>query len=137
MGIAVGLPSVRQIADETYYADLPGGVLESAGRLFSRSVTMYVYPTRDSASGQIHSVQDAPLARPWPHLRDLLIEIGRIEPIREYDEAVLAIHTPDVRRRIETGDPSWEAMVPSVVADMIKTKHLFGYRPEARPQKIS
>jgi len=32
-----------------------------------------------------------------------------------------------VRRRIETGDPSWEAMVPPVVADMIKAKNLFGY----------
>ena len=68
-----------------------------------------------------------PLAPPWPHLRDLLIEIGRIEPIRQYDEAYLSIHTPDVRRRIETGDPSWEAMVPPVVADMIKAKNLFGY----------
>src|SRR5206468_1295236 len=53
IGIAVGLPSVRQIADEKYYADLPGGVLESAGRLFKRSVKMYVYPTRDPASRQI------------------------------------------------------------------------------------
>ena len=127
IGMAVGVPSVRQIADESYYRDLPGGVLESAGRLFKRSVKMYVYPTRDPASGQIHSVERAPLAPPWPHLRDLLIEIGRIEPIRQYDEAYLSIHTPDVRRRIETGDPSWEAMVPPVVADMIKAKNLFGY----------
>ncbi len=127
IGMAVGVPSVRQIADESYYSDLPGGVLESAGRLFKRSVKMYVYPTRDPASGQIHSVERAPLAPPWPHLRDLLIEIGRIEPIRQYDEAYLSIPTPYVRRRIETGDPSWEAMVPPVVADMIKAKNLFGY----------
>src|SRR5947207_2836947 len=37
IGIAVGLPSVRQVADEKYYTDLPGGVLESAGRLFKGS----------------------------------------------------------------------------------------------------
>ena len=65
---------------------------------------------------------------PWHHLRDLLIEIGRIEPIRHYDATFLSIHTPDARLRIETGDPSWEEMVPSVVAKMIKTKKLFGYR---------
>ena len=129
IGIAVGVPSVRQIADERYYTDLPGGVLESAGRLFKRSVKLYVYPTRDLASGQIHSAEGAPLSPPWPHLRDLLIAMGRVEPIRQYDETYLSIHTPDVRRRIETGDPSWEAMVPPVVADMIKTKKLFGYRP--------
>jgi hypothetical protein len=113
---------------------LPGGVLESAGRLFNRSVKMYVYHTRDPVSGQIHSVERAPLAPPWPYLRDLLIEIRRIEPIRQYDEAYLSIHTPEVRRRIETEDPSWEAMVPPVVADMIKTKQLFGYhRTEEHP----
>jgi hypothetical protein len=32
----------------------------------------------------------------------------------------------DVLRRIEAGDPSWEAMVPPIVVDMIKTKRLFG-----------
>jgi hypothetical protein len=31
IGIAVWLPTVRQIADEKYYTGLPGGVLESAG----------------------------------------------------------------------------------------------------------
>src|SRR5207248_2254430 len=47
IGLAVGLPAMRQVADEKYYKDLPGGVLESVGRLFKRSVKMYVYPTRD------------------------------------------------------------------------------------------
>jgi len=128
IGMAVGVPGVRQIADERYYTDLPGGVLESVGRLFKRSVKMYVYPTLDLQSGQVHSVENTPIAPPWPHLRDLLIEAGRIEPIREYDATYLSIHTPDVRRRIEVGDPSWEAMVPPVVADMIKSKGLFGHR---------
>ncbi|HEU4367731.1 MAG TPA: TonB-dependent receptor [Methylomirabilota bacterium] len=137
IGMAVGLPSVRQIADEKYFTDLPGGVLESAGRLFRRSVKMYVYPTRDPATRQIHSVDRAPLSPPWPHLRDLLIEIGRIEPIRHYDETYLSIHTPDVRHRIETGDPSWEEMVSPVVADMIKTKKLFGYRTTDGRQQVA
>jgi len=128
IGMAVGLPSVRQIADEHYYAGLPGGVLEAAGRLFKRSVKLYVYPTRDAVSGQIHSVEGAAIPAPWHHLRDLLLEVGRIEPIRHYDEAYLSIRTPDVLARIEVGDASWEAMVPAVVAETIRTKRLFGYR---------
>ena len=44
IGLAVGLPAVREMAEEKYYTDLPGGVLESMGRLFKRSVKMYVYP---------------------------------------------------------------------------------------------
>ena len=50
IGLAVGIPSVSQIADEKFYEDLPGGALEAAGRLFRRNVCMYVYPARDTAS---------------------------------------------------------------------------------------
>ncbi len=126
IGLAVGLPAVRQVADETYYADLPGGVLESVGRLFKRSVKMYVYPTRDPVSGEIHTALQGAIAPPWHHLRDLLLQIGRIVPIHNYDESLLSIHTPDVLNRIQRGDPSWEAMVPAAVAEMIKAKNLFG-----------
>src|SRR5207248_3150835 len=133
IGIAVGLPSVRQVADEKYYTDLPGGVLESAGRLFKRSVKMYGYPTRDPVSGEIHSLERAPMPSPWHHLRDMLLEMGRIEPIRRYDDSFLSIHTPDVLARIEGGDPSWEGMVPAAVAEMIKAKNLFGWQRPRRP----
>ncbi len=128
IGLAVGLPAVRQLAEERYFTGLPGGVLESAGRLFKRSVKMYVYPTRDPASNEIHTVLQAPIPPPWHHLRDLLLEIGRIVPIHAYDESLLSIHTPEVLERIQRQDSSWEAMVPAVVATAIKTKNLFGLK---------
>ena len=129
IGLAVGLPAVRQlVADESYFTDLPGGVLESAGRLFKRSVKLYVYPTRDPASNEIHTVLQAPIPPPWNHLRDLLLAIGRVVPIRDYDESLLSIHTPEVLERIQRQDASWEAMVPAVVAEAIKTKNLFGLK---------
>src|SRR5262249_45601387 len=81
IGLAVGLPSVRQMAEERFYTDLPGGVLESMGRLFKRSVKMYVYPTLDAESGQIRTADTAPIPPPWHHMRDLLIEIGRFDPL--------------------------------------------------------
>src|SRR5258706_9243719 len=110
IGLAVGLPAVRQVADEKYYADLPGGVLESVGRLFKRSVKMYVYPTRDPVTGQVQTLENIKLPPPWHHLHNLLVEIGRVEPIRKYDESYLSIRTPEVLALIERGDPSWEAM---------------------------
>src|SRR5438034_581756 len=90
IGLAVGLPTVRQVADESYYTDLPGGVLESVGRLFKRSVKMYVYPTRDPSTGQIQTIETARPAATWHHLYQLLREIGRIEPIHSYDESYLS-----------------------------------------------
>src|SRR5882724_5772114 len=133
IGLAVGMPSIREIADEKYYTDLPGGVLESAGRLFKRSVKMYVYPTRDPVSGLIQTLKEADVPAPWHHLNHLLLEIGRVVPIRTYDESYLSIRTPDVLARIKQGDPSWESMVPPVVVEMIKAKHLFGWQTERGP----
>jgi hypothetical protein len=128
IGLAVGLPSVRQMAEERFYTELPGGVLESMGRLFKRSVKMYVYPTRDLESGQIRTADTAPIQPPWHHMRDLLIEIGRIEPIRRYNESYLSIETTDVLNRIQRGDASWESMVLAPVARVIKAERLFGYQ---------
>ena len=131
IGIAVGLPTLRQVADEKYYTDLPGGVLESVGRLFKRSVKMYVYPTRDPLTSQVQTLHNMPPQAPWHHLRNLLVEIGRVEHIRSYDESFLAIRTPEVLALIERGDPSWESMVPPAVAETIKSRGLFR-RPAPR-----
>jgi hypothetical protein len=88
IGIATGLPTVRQqLAEEKYYTDLPGGVLESVGRLFKRSVKMFVYPTRDPITGQIQTLETVDPPAPWHHLKHLLVEIGRIVPIRSYNES--------------------------------------------------
>jgi hypothetical protein len=131
IGLAVGLPAFRQVvADEKYFTDLPGGVLESVGRLFKRAVKMYVYPTRDRDTGQIHTLDQAPIEPPWHHLRALLLEIGRVEPIRGYDESYLSIRTPDVLARIQSGDVAWEEMVPAAVAEIIKAENLFGCSPQ-------
>jgi hypothetical protein len=64
-------------------------------------------------------------------LRDLLLEIGRLVPIHTYDESLLSIQTPEVLERIQRQDPTWEAMVPPAVAAAIKTKNLFGFKPNS------
>jgi hypothetical protein len=135
IGLAVGLPTVREVADERFYTELPGGVLESAGRLYKRSVKMYVYPTRDPASGEIQTVLHGLIPPPWHHLRNLLVEIGSVVPIQNYDESLLSIRTPDVLQRIQRQDPTWEAMVPPVVAEAIKSKNLFGWKSK-QPAKV-
>ena len=131
IGLAVGLPAVRQVADEKYYTDLPGGVLESVGRLFKRFVKMYVYPTRDPATGEIQSLMHPPAPAPWHHLSNLLYDIGRTEAIVDFDESYLSIRRQDVLKRIQSGDPSWEEMVPQVVVEIIKGKKLFGWHEPA------
>ena len=134
IGIALGLPSLTNIADERYYPDLGGGMLESVGRLFKRSVKVYAYPALDTASGRVITAETLPVQAAWRHLRDFLLETGHLVPIRRYDESLLSIFTKDVLARIQSGDAVWETMVPAVVAQTIKAKRLFGCtQAEARP----
>jgi hypothetical protein len=129
IGIAVGLPSILEIVNERYYEDLAGGMLESMGRLFKRSVRAYVYPLRDPATGRILTVETLPIEDVRHHLRDFLLESRRLVPIHRYDERLLSISAEDVLKRIQSGDPAWEAMVPPKVAETIKTKRLFAASP--------
>jgi hypothetical protein len=128
IGLALGVPTLREVLDEQYYEKVDVGALASVGRLFQRSVKMYVYPTRDRVSGGILTMRNAMPPPPFHHLRDFLLETGRVEALSGYDEKLLSIRTPDVLARLQAGDPSWEAMVPPTVAECIKTSKLFGYR---------
>jgi len=126
IGIALGLQSIHEIVEEKYYDELAGGVLEALGRLFKRSVKMYVYPMRDPDTGEVLAGDRPTLPPPWTHLETLLLEAHLVEPIRAYNEAYLSIRTQDVLARIQRGDPSWTTMVPPAVAATIKGKKLFG-----------
>jgi len=128
IGIAVGLPGLREILDEQYYEELGGGALESIGRLFKRSVKMYVYPAIDPATGAVLQLDNAPLPHPGHHLRDLLIDLHRVEMIQPSRTEYLPIQPPDVLAKLQTGDPAWEDMVPPAVAKCIKDEKLLGYK---------
>jgi len=125
IGLAIGLPAVRLLVDEAYYQNLAGGVLESAGRLFKRSVKVYVYPTRDPKTGRVETWESLKLPHPWQHLHRLLIDLGAIVPISPSDESYLSIQTADVLAMIQNGDPAWERLVPPKVAEIIRADRLF------------
>jgi nicotinic acid mononucleotide adenylyltransferase len=51
--------------------------------------------------------------------------------MREIHEEYLPIRSKDVLDKIHAGDPAWESMVPPKVAQLIRERHLFGWRPAA------
>jgi hypothetical protein len=127
IGIVMGVPTLREIFDEKYYADLEGGILESFGRLFKNDLKFYAYPLFDKETGSLITAGNLRVA---PHLRHLyayLVENRLIESIRDYDEQCLAVFSRDVLKRLRESDASWETMVPSEVAQIIKKRKLLGY----------
>jgi len=129
IGIALGVPSLMQLTQEQHYADLPGGLLEGAGRLFRRSVKVYVHPYQDPDSGQLITAENLPVAPDQQHLLAYLRAHGRIEPIRDFNAAYLPIRADDVLSKIAADDGSWEAMVPPAIVRTIKRDRLFGWQP--------
>jgi len=127
IGLAVGIPSVLQIADEKFYDDLPGGALEAAGRLFRRNLCLYVYPARDPTSGTLITADNLELPPESRPLHAFLQQRRSFVTIRRYDPDFLHILADDVLARLQKGDPSWEASVPTVVAEAIKREGLFGW----------
>lgn len=128
IGLVMGLPSLMEIFDERYYTDLEGGILEALGRMFKGSLKLYVYPMIDEATGKTISATHLQVAPNLQSLYRYLIENPHIAEISDFHPDYLRIHPPDALAKLQNGDSSWEKMVPSEVARMIKERGYFGYR---------
>ena len=130
IGLAMGVPTLREIFQEKYYADLAGGILESFGRLFKNDLKIYAYPQLDLESGAVVTASDLRVAPKLQHLYAFLVENQHIQPIHKFHEEYLNIFSHDVFRRMHDGDPMWVHEVPPGVALLICQHHLLGYDPE-------
>ncbi len=125
-GIVMGVPSLREIFDEKYYANLAGGILESFGRMFKNDLKLYVYPLLEERTGSLISATNLRVAPHLRHLHAYLVENRYIEGLRDYNEKCLPIFSRDVLQKIRSQDKSWEEMVPPQVAKVIRERNLFG-----------
>ena len=128
IGIAMGVPSLREIFEEKYYTDLEGGILEAFGRLFKNDLRLYVYPHQDPVTGSIITAGNLRVAPHLRHLYTYLLENHYMQSILDYNEAFLPIFSREALAKIQSGDSAWEIMVPPQVAHIIKERTLFGYR---------
>lgn len=130
IGIVMGVPSLIELFDEKYYTALPGGILESFGRLFKHNLKLFIYPLLDSASGTIITKDTMKVAPELSKLYGYLADRGSFIDLDNYNPDVLSILSRDVLAKIGKGDTTWESMVPQEVADLIKKRCFFGYCPK-------
>lgn len=156
IGVTMGINNLLEIFNEKYYDNLEGGILESMGRMFRHAVKLYVYPMKQEAydsflrSGHPAGGGHAHVSHAYAanvlitarnlhvsdHLRNLyahLLENHYIDCLTGYNEDYLGIFSRDVLQRIKHADPTWERLVPSKVAEVIKTRHLLGYGKPDQP----
>jgi hypothetical protein len=151
----MGINNLLEIFNEKYYENLEGGILESMGRMFRHAVKLYTYPMQQSAydsylksghpaEGQSHVnhafagkvLITARNLNVSDHLRNLyahLLENHYIDCVAGFNEEYLTIFSRDVLQRIKNNDASWEKLVPTKVAEVIKQRGLLGYGKGNRP----
>ncbi len=127
IGMVMGIPSLLDLFDESYYAKLPGGILESFGRLFKNDLKLYVYPLRRSEQDELQTVDNLEVKPELRPLYDYLAGRGSFVPLDNFTSEYLGIFSRDVLTRIAARDDSWEKMVPEATVDLIKQRKFFGF----------
>jgi len=132
IGLILGIYNLKSIFDEKYYADLKGGILEAFGILFGRNVKFYVYPSLKLGTNLSYSLENFEVPKHLVSLLQYLQDNNKLEGVTKVDEDNLHIISDHVLEMIQNGHEGWERMVPSKVAEEIKKKNLFQYKPTVK-----
>ena len=127
IGIVIGQPLMKEIFKEKYYEDLPGGILESFGRLFKNRLKVYVYPSVDEESGKPLTAKDLDLEAHLNHLHLYLMDNGYIVDLPAPSSPLPYYPSKLIGEKIVAGDEEWEKYVPSKVAQLIKEQGFFRF----------
>ncbi len=133
VGIVLGAASLIELFDEKYYTALPGGILESFGRLFKNELKVFVYPLRPHEQAEMTTVENLEVAPELRKLYGYLADRKSFVQLDNFKPECLSIFSRDVLKRIAAHDESWVTMVPPEVSEIIKKRGFFGYskhRPE-------
>jgi hypothetical protein len=125
IGMAMGIPTLREVFEEKYYTELEGGILEGLGRLFQGRVKLLAYPTRETGAEDLTTSDQLAVKPELIHLYRHLVENGYIASIREFDSGELHLTPGDVFADIQSGNPGWEKLVPPQAVALIKQKSLW------------
>src|SRR5437660_102810 len=128
IGLVMGVPSLIEIFNKKYYANLVRGIIEALVRIFKGKLKLYVYPMLDGATGKIISAKEVKVASNLRSLFQYLIDNQYVQEITDYHPEYLRIHPSGVLAKLQSGDNSWEQMVPPEVVHIIKKREFFGYR---------
>jgi len=135
IGLAMGVASFIQIFDEKYYRNLSGGILEAFGKLFFKDLKVYLYPFKNSKSGEIVTSENLKVHPRMKELYKFFKYNGKVVDIKDYDSEILNVFSTTILDMIANGKHGWEEMLPTGIADIIKDERLFGYSKRKFQQK--
>ncbi|MBT0608925.1 TonB-dependent receptor [Aequorivita echinoideorum] len=129
IGLAMGVNNLVDVFDEKYYRHLSGGILEAFGKLFFKDLKVYLYPMKDPETGEYTNSENLKVHPRMKELYKFFKYNGKVEDIKNYNPDIMEIFSREVLSKIENGEEGWETMLPPGVAEIIKAKRLFNYKP--------
>ena len=127
IGLPIGLVRLRDVLDEKFYTDLPGGLMESLGQLFKNGAKLYVYPSLDKKTGKLTTAENLEVPQHLRHLYGHLLENKFVVNINNFNADALKIYSGEVLAKIHSGDESLAKLIPPAIFEVIKAKKLFGW----------
>ncbi|HBE23305.1 MAG TPA: nicotinate-nucleotide adenylyltransferase, partial [Verrucomicrobiales bacterium] len=115
VGIVMGVPLFEEAFQEKWYEEVPGGLLESFGRMLRNGLRLYVYPMADVGTKEVLSAATARVPEEQKKLLEYLMGIQQIREIPEGDAELMFTSSYEVREMWLRGDPDWEKLVPPEV----------------------
>ena len=125
IGLTMGVNNLVDIFDEKYYRHLSGGILEAFGKLFFKDLKVYLYPMKNTQTGQIMTSNNIKVHPRMKELYKFFKYNGKVMDIIDYDPDIMDIFSRDVLKKLTNGEKGWEEMLPEGIADIIKKNDLF------------
>ncbi|PVW13854.1 TonB-dependent receptor [Marixanthomonas spongiae] len=135
LGLAMGVNNLVDIFDEKYYRHLSGGILEAFGKLFFKDLKVYLYPMCDPETNEYTTSENLKVHPRMKELYKFFKYNGKVVDIKDFNPDILNIFSREVLEMIESGEESWEEMLPPGVSEIIREKKLFGYTEKPKVAK--
>lgn len=114
VGIILSIGLLNELFKPKWSENLPGGILESFGRLFRNQVSLHVYPWRNRHTGEVVTADSFRAPEEVSHLYRHFMENGMIHSIPYRDLDLLKYTSRDIQELIQKEDPEWKQFVPEV-----------------------
>tara|TARA_B100000482_G_scaffold172916_1_gene140603 strand:- start:158 stop:619 length:462 start_codon:yes stop_codon:yes gene_type:complete len=124
--LTMGVDNLIQVFEENYYKDLKGGILEAFGNLFSKNVTVLLYPMLKNE--KLINSKNLQVDDKMKNLYKFFKDSDKIHDIKGFNKKLLKIFSWKVLEKIKNNDKDWENDIPENVSKLIKKKKLFGYK---------
>ena len=124
--LTMGVDNLIKVFDENYYTDLEGGILEAFSKLFTKNITILLYPMLQK--NKIIDSSNLVVSGGMKNLYKYFVKNLRILDISDYNRTYLSIFSWDVLKKIQSNQKGWESSLPDNVSDLIKAKKLFGIK---------